>query len=407
MNSNDSIKETDNNKPDSRQGKGKNRWHGIKLLIALTVIAVLAPYPIDAIRNDPNLLLKKIAKELTEEAKIDVSYRYKTDVIGRKKIPLLSFTPEESTAYTFTVSDIVSEDDVFLSMEVADSHFNNYLSADNADDPRGDIEDTVFLTERSACYVVVEAISAGDRDNYSGSFSISVAKAAENARPNEVTETEPAIVRISEDSQNAVLFVPEESGLFSFSSKIISKDKAASSSISSITSADGKEVKRAEGICSLEGGKEYYVWVSADELSKKKVNALVNCKRVETLDADQPGEYIINKGTVMKFTSVETQNLAVYSISDGNVRCAVYDDMGFPINNDSNSGGELSGNENDFALVIQAQAGSKYLIYTDGKYTESKIVIARYIGDGSSLGPDDIEISEPEEEVTDEGVTAG
>jgi hypothetical protein len=401
VNNNDSIKEKENKRTD-RGHKINSNLRGIKLLIILTVLAVLAPYPIDAVRNDPNLILKKIAKEMTAEDTVDVSYKYKSDVIGRKMIPLFDFTPEESTEYTFTVSNIVSEDDVFISMEVADSHLNNYLVADNLNDPGGDIEDTVFLPEKTNCYVIVEAISTDDRENYSGSFCISVTKAAEDARPNEVTETEPAIVRISEDSQNAVLFIPQESGLFSFSSKIISKDKAASSSISSITTADGKQVKRAEGICQLEGGLEYYVWVSADEQIKKKVNALVSCKKVETLDADQPGEYSINEGTVIEFTSRETQNLAVYSVSDGNIRCAVYDSMGFPINNDRNSGGEFSGNVNDFALVIQAQAGTRYLIYTDGKYTECKIVIARYIGDGSSLGPDDIEITEPEGEVTDE-----
>jgi hypothetical protein len=131
---------------------------------------VLAPYPIDAVRNDPNLILKKIAKEMTAEDTVDVSYKYKSDVIGRKMIPLFDFTPEESTEYTFTVSNIVSEDDVFISMEVADSHLNNYLVADNLNDPGGDIEDTVFLPEKTNCYVIVEAISTDDRENYSGSF---------------------------------------------------------------------------------------------------------------------------------------------------------------------------------------------------------------------------------------------
>lgn len=391
---------------DKKETNKKKRLLGrILLLLVLAAFLALAPYAYDAMRNDPNLLLKKISTVLNEGSPVDVKYTIKPGkrkLLRRNRLPLYSFTPEESGEYTFTVSDIVSEEDVFLSLQVTDSYLNNYLSTDNAGDHSDSFSDTVFLNKGSICYVITEATSGSDTEEYSGSFSLSVAKASEKSKPNEVTETEPAVIKLTEDSQTAVLFVPEESGYFRFVSRVVSRDKTASSVISSVKTTDNKEIKRAEGICRLEGGKEYYVWVSGQDLSKAAVRAKVRCSRVDSFDTDQPGEYRITGDTFIEFTSRETKNLAVHSVSDGDVRCRVYDSKGFPLNSDDDSGGELSGNDKDFALVIQAQKKSMYLIYVDGRFDECSVVITDYNGDGSSVGTDDVSAEPQEEEPPEE-----
>ena len=375
--------------------KRKKVLSRILILAALAAILTLAPYVYDAIRNDPNILLKKISTVLEEDTAVDVEYTIKSGKRGllrKNRLPLYSFTPEESGQYTFTVSDIVSEEDVFLSLQVTDSHLNNFLSTDNMEDRGDSFSETAFLSKGSICYVITEATSEEGREKYSGSFSLSVTKAPEEVKPNEVTEAEPATIKLKEDSQTAVLFVPEESGFFRFESRITARDRTASSAISSVKTTDNKEVKRSEGICWLESGNEYYVWVSAHDLSTAAVRAKVSCKRIDSFTADQPGEYRITGDTIIALTSQETKNLAVYSVSDGDVRCLVYDSKGFPLNSDNDSGGGLSGNDKDFALVIQAQKKELYLIYTGGRFDECSIVITDYYGDGSSLGKDDIPV---------------
>ena len=381
--------------------KRKRLLGRVLLLLALAALLTLAPYGYDAVRNDPNLLLKKISTVLTEGSPVDVKYTIKPGkrkILFRNRLPLYSFTPEESGEYTFAVSDIVSEEDVFLSLQVMDNHLNNYLSTDNANDHSDSFSDTVFLNEGSICYIIIDAASESDKEEYSGSFSLSVTKAAEESKPAEVTETEPAVIKLTEDSQTAVLFVPDESGFFRFTSRIVSRDKTASSVISSVKTTDNEEIKRAEGICRLEGGKEYYVWVSAQDLSTGAVRAKVRCSRINSVSTDQPGEYRISGDTIIEFTSPETKNLAVHSVSDGDVRCLVYDSRGFPLNSDDDSGGDLTGNEKDFALVVQAQRKTSYLIYVYGHFNECDVVITDYNGDGSSVGEDDIPEEHQEEE---------
>ena len=168
---------------DKKEKNKKKRLLGrILLLLVLAAFLTLAPYAYDAVRNDPNLLLKKISTVLNEGSTVDVKYTIKPGkrkLLRRNRLPLYSFTPEESGEYTFTVSDIVSEEDVFLSLQVTDSYLNNYLSTDNAGDHSDSFSDTVFLNKGSICYVITEATSGSDTEVYSGSFSLSVAKASE------------------------------------------------------------------------------------------------------------------------------------------------------------------------------------------------------------------------------------
>lgn len=382
-----------NNKDNKKINKAKKLWVRILILAVLAAVLMLAPYVYDTLKNDPNIILKKRSAVLTEGETAEIKYTVKSGkrkIMGRNRLPLYSFTPEESGDYIFSVSDIVSDEDVYLSLQVTDSDLNNYLSTDNIDDPGDSFSETVFLSKGSTCYVITEAICEDNQEKLSGSFSLSVEKAPEESKPKEVSETEPAYIRLTEDSQTGVLFIPEKSGFFRFESRIVSRDRTASSVISSVKTTDNNEVKRAEGICWLKGGNEYYVWVSAHDMSKAAAKAKVWCKRIDFFSTDQPGEYRITGDNIIVFTSRETKNYAVHSVSDGDVRCLLYDDNGFPLNSDDDSGGDLSGNDKDFAIVLQAQEKKRYLIYTDGRFNECSIVITDYYGDGSSIGKDDI-----------------
>ena len=387
-----------NNKEDNNNSR--KRWGTKLLLIVLAAVLILALFVYDTVKEDPNELLKRVAKPLTENNTVEVKYKHRpgeTGIFRKNRIPLYSFAPEESGEYTFAFTDIVSEYDVYLSLQVSDSHFNNYLNVNNMDDRSDSFSGTVFLNEGNVCYVLIEPFSESGREEYIGSFALTVTKGSEEAGPAEITETENAVIKVKGDSQTSVLFVPEESGYFRFKSRVISRDRTASTSISSVRATDNSEIKRAEGICRLEGGKEYYVWVSAQDLSRPAVKAEVSCSRIDYLSADKPGEYSIAGDTIMEFSPKETKDLVIYSVSDGDTRCYVYDSNGFPLNSDDDSGGELSGNDKDFALVIQAVKKSVYRIYAEGKFNECKIVITEYTGDGQSIGKDSIP-AEPEDE---------
>lgn len=170
----------------------------------------------------------------------------------------------------------------------------------------------------------------------------------------------------------------------------------------SITSSDGKEIKTYEGICILEEDKDYYVWVSADEIKGKSTDVRVSCKKIESLTAEDKGAYSIAGETIIEYKADADTPLAIYSVSDGNTKASVYDSKGFPVSSDDDSGESLSGNEKDFAIVIQPQSGKKYYIYVGGKFTDSMVYITDYIGDGTSIGPEDILPVGPAETADDE-----
>ena len=104
-----------------------------------------------------------------------------------------------------------------------------------------------------------------------------------------------------------------------------------------------------------------------------------------------------------EYTADEDGTVAIYSVSEGDPDVCIYDTDGFPLRNDADSGAEISGNEHDFAVVIDAAAGDTYRIFVSGKFTECRVIRALYTGDGTSLGPDDIEaVADGEGEITGE-----
>ncbi|MBR2706293.1 MAG: hypothetical protein IKE74_03520 [Mogibacterium sp.] len=370
------------------------------LIIAAAVLALVLVAAADVMRNDPNLVMKEFASDLiqdeTEEVEFDHVGPYK---IGRHRIPVYTFTPEEDAEYSFTVSDIKTDDDVFITMSVCDRDLNDFIIADNFNDHADSISGSEFLSEDSECFVIINAIADNDDRGCSGSFRLTVTKLTEDTAPIELTEAEPVTVSMNDDEMSSVLFRPKESGFYRFSTSVFSKkEEAGFSFVSMVRDDEDEEVRNTEGISYLEEDNSYYVWVSASELTQKQTDVKVSCSRIAYIKADSPGSYSINGPSIIGFKSKDTVNYAVYSLSDSNIKGSVYDSKGFPLNKDNNSGGTLSENSNDFALILQAEKDKKYLIFADGEFSKCVINIAVYKGDGTALGPEDIELPASESE---------
>ena len=368
----------------------------ILVISALLIVITAALMLYDAVRTDPNFILKKTTTVLSEGKTENVTFsNNRRFITGRYKIPVFSFIPDETAEYDFAITDISSDADVLLTMNVTDKHLTDYIAADNEDDPAGDMSGTAYLTEGTRCFIIIEPVCADEDKRCTGSFSITVTKAAEEIPPAEITLEEAAVITVNTDEQTAGVFRPEESGYYRFVSEVVSaNEKAAYSGITSVTSSDSKEVKVTEGICDLEGGKEYFIWVTTEDVRGKTADVKVSCKRIDIMKAEKPGSYLIARDTIIQFKASETIPIAVYSGSDGDMTATVYDSNRFPLSSDDDSGEQISGNPKDFALVFQAQEKNVYWIFAEGKFTDCRIVITRYTGDGTSIGPQDIEQTE-------------
>lgn len=294
-------------------------------------------------------------------------------------------------------------------LNVMDESMTDYIVTNNyKSDDKSTLTGSVYLTEGHSCYVIVEPFPETERDHFEGSFKVSVSRSEEKDMPAEVTLEEAAAVTVGTEEQASVLFRPAESGYYKFSSRITSKeDKSGSSDIMSVTSSDKKEINTYKGICSLEADREYYVWVSTFETQGKSADVEVRCRKVESMTAEEEGSFDITGDTIIQFKAVSSRPIAVYSVSDGNTEAEVFDSKGFPVSSDDDSGGPISGNDKDFALVMQVQEKNEYWIYAGGDFTECRIYITGYIGDGTSVGPDDIERTGTGEETDGQAGEAG
>ena len=378
-----------------------------KIIIAIVaLLALVFIFSLSVYKSDRNLFIKKFTKKISldETAEVEFDYGKKT-YIRRSYIPVYLFTSPEDGEYTFSVTDINTEEDVFITMTVCDTDLNEYFSSDNFEEHNGDVSGSEFISKDNKCLLIIDAVSNkdGSKDRYTGSLKVTVSK-KEDAKPLELTEENPVTVNTGNEEMTSVMFAPKETGYYRFETKILSgKDENGFSSIAAIKDSDNKEVKVTENISYLEGGVEYYVWIGASELSKKSADISVSCSMVNTIKADSPGSFELDEETIIGFKPKKGANYVIYSSSEGNVDGAVYDDKGFPLNKDDNSGGTLSENKEDFALVLQAKDKTLYLIHISGKFDKCTVNIAEYIGDGTTLGPDDIK--QPSSDTEDEEQT--
>lgn len=364
--------------------------------IALTIVVlVLGLMLFLRFNGDPNYLFKKIAVPVKEGETEELSVRYNSRLPLTERTALYEFTPSENAEYDFTLSDISCDEDVTLRMTVMDESFSEYASASSADadeateDP-GTVSCRVSLQKRSTCYIGIDAESSENRDRFVWKCSFNVSKAPEEEKPEEITLDKTVSLKLKPDEKKGLLFIPDETGYYKFDAEITSGSSSGYAEVDSVTFDDNKGAEVTDGLCMLTEGTEYYVWISAFDI-RKSCEAEVSCRKIGTCSFDGAAEVSLDGESVIEYTADEAGTFAIYSVSEGDPDVCIYDSDGFPLRNDTNSGAEISGNEHDFAAVIDAAAGDTYRIFVSGKIKDCKVIRARYTGDGTSLGPDDIE----------------
>ena len=353
--------------------------------------------------GDPNFLLKKSAVALKEGKAVQVSERYNSMVPVSGRTNMFVFTPAETAEYQFTLSDINCDEDISLSMIVMDESMSEYAGVSSADaeidtDTSGQDQEAgdgtlscrVSLQKNSICYIGIDAESSENRRRYSWEYSLTVTKAPEEEAPAEITTDQKVRISLKADEKKCLLFTPAETGYYKFDAEIVAGSKAGYAGIDSVTLDNNAEEAVTDGLCHLEAGQEYYVWVAAYDI-RKTAKADVSCRMIGSAAFDGTAEVQIANESVIEFTADEDGLTVIYSVSDGNPDVTVYDADGFPLRNDNDSGAEISENKHDFAVVIDAAAGDVYRIFVSGRFSDCRVIRARYTGDGSTLGPDDIE----------------
>ena len=353
--------------------------------------------------GDPNFLLKKSAVTVKEGKAVQVSERYNSMVPVSGRTNMFVFTPAETAEYQFTLSDINCDEDISLSMIVMDESMSEYAGVSSADaetdtDTSGQDQEAgdgtlscrVSLQKNSICYIGIDAESAENRSRYSWEYSLTVTKAPEEEAPAEITTDQKVRISLKADEKKCLLFTPAETGYYKFDAEIVAGSKAGYAGIDSVTLDNNAEEAVTDGLCHLEAGQEYYVWVAAYDI-RKTAKADVSCRMIGSAAFDGTAEVQIANESVIEFTADEDGLTVIYSVSDGNPDVTVYDADGFPLRNDNDSGAEISENEHDFAVVIDAAAGDVYRIFVSGRFSDCRVIRARYTGDGTTLGPDDIE----------------
>lgn len=377
-----------------------------KVLIGLAVavmVILIAGMLFLRFNKDPNYRLKKIALPVKEGMTEEVSMRYNSMLPVTGHSVVFEFKPSETAEYEFTLSDITCDEDVTLRMTVMDENMSEYTDVSTADtgtaesgDPAASDESSgtyscrVILQKKSTCYIGIDSESAENRSRYKWKCSFKVEKSPEEEKPADIADGQKVSIKLKPDEKKSLLFTPAETGYYKFDAEVVAGSKSGYAAVNTVTDDNHSEVDVTEGLCMLTAGTQYYIWVSAYDI-RKPVDTEVSCRSVGSSAFDGGTEVSLTGESVIEYTADADGTIAIYSVSDGDPDVSVYDSDGFPLRNDKGSGAEISGNEHDFAVVIDASAGDVYRIFVSGTFTDCRIIRAKYKGDGSSLGPDDIE----------------
>ena len=366
----------------------------IKIILAVLAVLIIIAIAVVAIMvhiGDPNRMLKNYATEVNAGEEYPGKFKNVLKIEdGVLCMTSFRFTPEESAEYTFTAGGDAISNKVGMSMFVMDEDLSELFEAANYGDddeaPESDLmEGTTFLTKGQLYYVTVDVFSDDEAgmDAFKESFRFSVSKAGDG-EPEELKTGESIRLKLNKDQQACAMFKPEETAFYNFDTSIVSKDAGVGfSSIYDITGEDQTSMIVTDGVCFMEEGKTYYVWVGVDETTRKSSKVELSCRKMESETAGGLCSIEINGETVIEYTAEADMPLMISSTSDGNPNAVMYDSEGFMLRNDEDSGEILSGNPHDFALGFNAEKGKTYRICINGEFTQCTVNIQEYTGDGT------------------------
>ena len=227
-----------------------NRWIRAAIILALLALFCGGSVFVAAFKNDPNFAMMHFHGKLKLNETKALTYSSDKKGIGRRRsgFPVLYFEPEKNGEYTFTLSDIKSEEGVYLKLMVMDEELSDYINEDNSsagDDGNGQQTDTLsgtaLLNADTGYYVVVEAGETTVHESYEGSFNITVTEAEEDKGLPEITAGATVRIPVNADSRSGVMFRPEEEGFYRFAT-MIADDPSGFSSVSAVTTEEGENI---------------------------------------------------------------------------------------------------------------------------------------------------------------------
>ena len=370
------------------------------IIAAIAILLSVFAYAYDILRTDPNFVMKHASVHLTLDQSEDITYIYDRRFIrtGRTYIPVFVFKPDESASYTFTLSDIGYDNiDADLVLNIMDEKMSDYMQVDTfnydedasgEDSPEASeiLSAPVFLTAKKPYFITVDVLpDSADISHFRGKFRITVTKTPEEPETL-LTEGEPQTVTVGISDQAVLHLRPAENGYYAFDCSIVSQNGSDGySNIDSVTSSDSKEMKLYGDFCYLKANNDYYVRVSVDDIKSRSADVEVSCSRIRFVKLDTLSDLEISGRVLAACTAEETCRIVIYSESDGNPHGTIYDENGYPVGSDDDSGAVLSGHEGDFALVLNAEKGKSYALYCGGEYSKCRIKFGLYTGDGTSL----------------------
>lgn len=365
-------------------------------LAGLIIAAIIAVHAV--IKADPNVLVKRLAKGITADDTVPVSFSRKADE-NAASIQTYRFTPDKSAVYRFDITKIECSRDVIIDMYVLDENMDELLSANNftfkgdENSPPDSFSGQGYLQRSQEYYLLFDAHATGNgNEAFEGEFSLTVTESSGDGNTPVLTLPEAVRVKVKANQNKCVLFSPEETGYYRFESTIVSGDAGSGFAvISAITDGDGGRVTVSDGSCYMENGVEYGIWVTVQETMRKQSRVELTGEKMAYEMIEEPGVISIEGKTIIEYRPVKEDAVAVYSKSDGDPNVTVSDGDGFRIRYDDNSGASLGSSKKDFAAVFAASPGKEYRICVDGSFGKCDVYIARYTGDGTSLTEDDIE----------------
>ena len=369
--------------------------------VLIGIIAVFAAAFGIYMSRHPNEWLKVMASELKEDVPAEFTFDYdRLQMKDLTRLPVYSFTPDESCRYTFTLKDSKDGESSPVTVSIIDRKFTGYLMLDNfSSDGSGatipEVSGQSMLQENRVYYAVCDVFADeldDDPGTETGTYTLTVTKTPETKLPEVLTAGESVSFEVDAEGQNCASFIPEETGYYRFTSRIVSTGADEGyASVTSVTFHENRKVDVTDGICMLEKGRSYYVWAAVNEISERTAEVELSCEALETMEADKPGEYDLTGPAVIEYKALSAENIAIYSLSREDPGVTIYETPGFILRADNDSEASLSENKNDFAVVMGTDKGSVYRICVHGDFTECKVMIAKYTGDGTGLGPEDIE----------------